>query len=115
MRKRGGKLGSRQQPTCHGAGLDPAVFLEVAWYVLIGKAANTNLKKKKKKKRKPACLVMEFLSFQQDPSSIAHNYVQLSRGNYKQDPCAGKDLSGVRVRKSMPGLSLLLPLPPCQG
>lgn len=55
MRKRGGKLGSRQQPTCIGAGLDPAVFLEVAWYVLIGKAANTNLKKKKKKKEE-TCL-----------------------------------------------------------
>lgn len=55
----------------------------------------------KKKKIEETCLVMEFLSFQQDPGSIAHNYVQLSYGNYKQDPCAGKDLSGVPVIKSV--------------
>lgn len=50
--------------------------------MLTGQTANTNLKKKKKE---ATCLVMEFLSFQQDPGSISHNYEQLSYSNYK-DP-----------------------------
>lgn len=65
--------------------LDLAAFLEVAGKCLQGRQ-HTPIKKKK---REETCLVMEFLSFQQDPHSISHNYGQLSYGNYK-DPCAVK-------------------------
>lgn len=73
-----------------------AVFLEAAWYAFTGQRANAILRKKEeegKKKKEESCLVMEFLSFQQDPSRISYNYGQLSYGNYK-DSCARKDLSG---------------------